>query len=143
MEQAEKQQKIQKYEVFLSTKLQPDLKKVLDERDAVYEDIAEYLKLKNQIEFMKENSSDDSPLKTLVDVGCDFYMQAKVENKDRIYIQVGLDCHVEFSLDEALMFLGRKEKQLEKKAESLTERALQIKAHIKLCLAAIQEVLDA
>ncbi|KAJ3001511.1 UNVERIFIED_CONTAM: hypothetical protein HDU68_006818 [Siphonaria sp. JEL0065] len=137
----EQKQQIDKYETFLTRKLQPDLKKVLDERDKVYEDTAD-LKLLNQIALIKDNGKNGSPLKTLVDVGCDFYMQAKVANTNLINVFVGLDCHVEFTLDEAVVFIKKKEKYLEKKAEALTDRALKIKAQIKLVLAAIQEVLE-
>ncbi|KAJ3076547.1 hypothetical protein HDU98_002539 [Podochytrium sp. JEL0797] len=137
----DKQRRIAKYEVFLSSKLQPDLKNILSERDAIYEDIAD-LKLKNHIDRINENCKDDSPFKTLVDVGCDFYMQAKVTNTQMINVLVGLDCHVEFTMDEALEFIAKKEKHLERKADALTEKALHLKAQIKLVLAAIQEVLE-
>ncbi|KAI9350810.1 hypothetical protein BDR26DRAFT_851548 [Obelidium mucronatum] len=137
-----KRKQIDKYERFLTTTLQPDLRKVLEERDAVYEETAEYLKLKNQIALIKSHSREDGSFKTMVDVGCDFYMQAKVPNANLINVLVGLDCHVEFTLDEAAIFIAKKEKHLEKKAEMMTERALKIKGHIKLVLAAIQEVLE-
>ena len=45
--------KIIKYETFLSDQLRPDLENVLQERDKLYAEIAEFLALKNSIEAIK------------------------------------------------------------------------------------------
>ncbi|KAJ3225959.1 hypothetical protein HDU81_007567 [Chytriomyces hyalinus] len=137
-----KREKVAKYESFLSERLQPDLIKVLTKRDQVYEQTSEYLKLKAHIELIQTQNMDDIPMRAMVNVGCDFFMQAEVEDTDNIFVNVGLDCHVRFTLEEALGFIDRKEKQLTKRGEVLTEEALKIKSHIKLVLAAIQEVLE-
>ncbi|KAJ3386562.1 hypothetical protein HDU84_001471 [Entophlyctis sp. JEL0112] len=150
-----KKQKILRFEEFLSDKLQPDLRAVLEDRDKVYADMAEFAKLKSMIALIADfggssfskrtgRSDLDDSYKTLVDVGCDFFMQAKVYDPalSLISILVGLDCYVEFTFDEALTFIERREKQLTTKADGLTERALELKSQVKLVLAAIQEVLE-
>eukprot|EP00038_Savillea_parva_P021464 m.34884 g.34884 ORF g.34884 m.34884 type:complete len:113 (-) comp5200_c0_seq2:354-692(-) len=46
--------KVQQYEYFLNEKLRTDLRKVLERRDAVYTDIAEYSKLATVIKTIKD-----------------------------------------------------------------------------------------
>ena len=83
--------KITKYETFLSEQLRPDLEKALQERDKIYAEIAEFLALKNSIEAIKaSNLLPGEPLKTKVDLGSNFYCEAVVSNPNRIFVAVGL-----------------------------------------------------
>ena len=61
-------EKVKKYETFLNEQLRPDLKSVLEQRDKIYEDISEYLALKNSIEAI-QSAGCPKPLKTKVDIG--------------------------------------------------------------------------
>jgi prefoldin subunit 5 len=45
-------------------------------------------------------------------------------------VKIGRDYFVELSQDEALQYIGKKEKVLSQRSERLTEQAAQIKAHI-------------
>ena len=84
-------EKITKYEAFLSDQLRPDLKALLEERDKIYSETAEFLALKNSIEAIKSSSlSPGEPLKTKVDLGCNFYCQAVVPSPGCILVSVGL-----------------------------------------------------
>ena len=51
-----------------------------------------------------------------------------------IFVQVGFGFFVEFTLDEALRFIGKKEKQLNERSDKLSSEVIKIKAHIKLVL---------
>ena len=83
--------KITKYEEFLSDQLRPDLKSLLEERDKVYLETAEFLALKSSIEAIKASKlCPGEPLKTKVDLGCNFYCQAVVPIPGRILVSVGL-----------------------------------------------------
>ena len=65
-------EKVLKFETFLNETLRPDLKSTLEERDKIYEEIAEYLSLKNSIEAIKVSDlPQGQPLKTKVDIGKD------------------------------------------------------------------------
>ena len=89
--QLEINDKVIKYETFLSDQLRPDLENALQERDKLYAEIAEFLALKNSIEAIKaSNLLPGEPLKTKVDLGSNFYCQAVVSNPNRIYVAVGL-----------------------------------------------------
>ena len=83
--------KVIKYETFLSERLRPDLKDALEERDKLYAETAEFLALKNSIEAIKASYlQPGEPLKTKVDLGSNFYCQAIVPNPGRILVEVGL-----------------------------------------------------
>ena len=52
------------------------------------------------------------PLKTKVDLGCNFYCQARVPDPTKIFVSVGLGFFVELTLDEALEFISKKDCEL-------------------------------
>ena len=88
---SQKQEKITRFESFLSDKLRPDLEGALQDRDKIYAEIAEFLALKNTIEAIKaSNLQPGEPLKTKVDLGSNFYCQAVVSDPNRIYVAIGL-----------------------------------------------------
>ncbi|KAJ2094497.1 hypothetical protein GGI09_005376, partial [Coemansia sp. S100] len=56
---------------FIADRLQPDLQQVLGLRDAIYNRMSEYLKLKTHIETIRKQGLEE--LETRVDLGSDFY----------------------------------------------------------------------
>ncbi|XP_022082503.1 protein UXT-like isoform X2 [Acanthaster planci] len=70
--------KVTEYEKFVNEVLRRDLQKVLDERDQIYEQAAHYLQLKTTIEKLQEANLSKDTLKTKIDLGCNFYVQANV-----------------------------------------------------------------
>jgi len=51
---------------------------VLDRRDAIYSDLAEYLQLKTIVEKLKgQQDNQKKEVKTLVDLGCNFLCTCK------------------------------------------------------------------
>nr|KAJ3422626.1 hypothetical protein HK105_007241 [Polyrhizophydium stewartii] len=130
---------VRRYESFVNDRLRKDLEKVLQKRDELYERVGQLLQLRNQIEVIK--SQKEPELKTMMNVGCDFFMKARIPDKSKIILQVGLDVYVEMGLDEAIDFLERKEKRLQAQTEMWTDKASEIRAHIKLVLKAIEDLL--
>ncbi|KAF9166905.1 hypothetical protein BGZ80_004206 [Entomortierella chlamydospora] len=133
------QEKIARYETFVNEGLRKDLKDTLDARDAIYDQISEYLKLAKDIEVIKDNGLTE--MKTQVDLGSNFYAQAKIPDTTYIFVNIGFGFHAQLTLDEALAFITKKEAHLQKKAEKYTEKAAQIRAHIKIVLEAMAEVM--
>ncbi|KAF9947994.1 hypothetical protein BGZ65_008383 [Modicella reniformis] len=133
------QQKITRYEKFVNEGLRKDLKEALDSRDAVYDQISDYLKLAKDIEVIKSNGLTE--MKTQVDLGSNFYVQAKIPDTKHIFVNVGFGFHAELTLDEALTFITKKEAFLQKKADMYTKKAAQIRAHIKMVLQAMAEIM--
>lgn len=131
-------QKVLQYENFINEVLKTDLQKVLDQRDSVYEKISQYLQLKNTIQSLQESGSQR--LKTDVDLGCNFYVQAEVEDASRIFVAVGYGFFVEMTHDEALRFIEKKTSQLTAFTEQLTKDASKIKANIRMVLEGLREL---
>lgn len=87
-------------------------------------------------------SNELTEMKTQVDLGSNFYVQAKIPDTKYIYVNVGFGFHSQLTLDEALAFITRKEAFLQKKAGRYTEKAAQIRAHIKIVLEAMAEIMN-
>ncbi|KAJ7317567.1 hypothetical protein JRQ81_003729 [Phrynocephalus forsythii] len=132
------QEKVLQYETFISDVLQRDLKKVLEQRDEVYEKIAQYLQLKNVIERLQETG--DKELKTQVDLGCNFYVNAEVPDTSTIFVALGYGFFVELTLPEALTFIEKKSKLLTELSEVLTRDSAKIKANIRMVLEGLREL---
>ncbi|KAJ1984521.1 hypothetical protein H4R34_000607 [Dimargaris verticillata] len=129
-----------KYEKFVEERLQPDLAGLLSERDVLYEKLSEYSKLRLNIEQLDKHGLQS--LKTQVDLGANFYIQAKVPNVEYIYVNVGYGFHLQLSHSEALAYIDKKELQLQKRTTQLTDEANRIKAQIKTVYMAVAELLQ-
>ncbi|KAG4105282.1 Prefoldin alpha-like protein [Neocallimastix lanati (nom. inval.)] len=131
---------ILKYEKFVNDTLKPKLKNELDLRDKIYDEISEYSKLNTKIEFIKENNL--KKLRTKVDLGSNFYVNAEIDDTEYIFMNIGYGFHAQLKLDEAQQYIEKKTTLLEKKAEKHSEEIAKIKSHIKLVLETIQQILD-
>ncbi|KAK7499595.1 hypothetical protein BaRGS_00009247 [Batillaria attramentaria] len=140
MEESTMEQKIYAYETFLNERLREDLRKILESRDKIYGHIAEYLQLKTVIEKLKEDGADKKQLKTKVDLGCNFYVQANVPDPSMVCVSIGYGFFVEFTLDEAVKYINKKTALLTEQTETLTRSAAEVKAHIKLVLEGLREI---
>ena len=115
---------------------------MLERRDAVYSDLADYLQLRNITEKLQEQQQgqQNEELKTLVDLGCNFYARARVSDPSHICVAVGYGFFVEFTLDEALAFIDQKTAYLTEQAQRLTAQASEISARVKLVMEALKEL---
>ncbi|XP_013417371.2 protein UXT-like [Lingula anatina] len=117
-----------------------DKKKVLDERDKIYSQMSEYLQLQTIIEKLQDTNLTEEPIRTKIDLGCNFYVQAKVPDASKIFVSVGFGFFVEFTLPEAIRFIDKKMSHLNEISAKLTHQASEIKGHIKLVLEGIREL---
>ncbi|XP_014675105.1 PREDICTED: protein UXT-like [Priapulus caudatus] len=134
------QKKVDAYEAFLNDVLKEDLRRILHQRDAIYEQTADYLQLRTVLEKTQRCHAAGEPLRTRVDVGCNCYMHAVVPDASRVCICVGLGVYVDFTFAEALAFVDRRCAHLGGAAAALTKTATQIKAHVKLVLQGLREI---
>ncbi|KAK2850929.1 hypothetical protein Q5P01_007205 [Channa striata] len=132
------EQKVLQYETFINDVLRRDLQKVLEQRDGVYEKISQYLQLKNTI--LSLQNLDSKQLKTDVDLGCNFYVQAEVDDFSRVFVAVGYGFFVEMNHNEALRFIDKKTSQLTAFTEQLTKDSAKIKANIRMVLEGLREL---
>ena len=107
--------------------------------DGLHEQISQLLELRNNVTTLQEQKQRS--LKTMVNLGGDFYVQAAVPDTRWIYVSVGLGFHAEMSLDEAVTFCTQREAALNGSVEALTDRAARLKARIKLVVGAIDELM--
>uniref|UniRef100_A0A6I8PFY1 Ubiquitously expressed prefoldin like chaperone n=1 Tax=Ornithorhynchus anatinus TaxID=9258 RepID=A0A6I8PFY1_ORNAN len=108
------------------------MRQVLTQREEIYEQLAHYLQLKNIIERLQESA--DPELHTQVDLGCNFYVSAEVQDPSRICVALGYGFFLELTLPEALRFIERKSRLLTSLSDSLTKDSAKIKANIRLVL---------
>ena len=132
-------QRILHYEEFLNERLRSDLEKVLSQRDEVCGEIAEYNQLKTTVELLI-SQGPAKPLKTMVDLGCNFYAHAKVEDPSMIFVSIGLGFHLEMKLDEAISFIDSKVSRLTDRSSQLSEQAALINGRIKLVMETLREL---
>ncbi|CAM8979953.1 hypothetical protein QQ045_001603 [Rhodiola kirilowii] len=135
-----RQEKVQRFEDFVDRRLKPDLVKAIEERDKVFEKQKVFSDLKRNIQRLEENNVTN--LKTMVNLGSEVYAQAEVPDTSRIFVDVGLGFHVEFTWSEALKFISVREEKLAKEIEDYTQLIASIKARIKLVLEGIRELLS-
>ncbi|KAI7885341.1 Prefoldin alpha-like protein [Lichtheimia hyalospora FSU 10163] len=131
---------LSKYDEFINLKLKPNLKTVLDSRDMIYSTISEYQKLKTQIQTIQDCELKE--MKTMTDIGNQFYVQAHIPDTQYIFVNVGFGLHVQFTLEEAMVFIDKNVQRLDKIADKRSAEADKIRAHIKLTLEAMNEVLQ-
>ena len=134
------EEKVRRYEAFLNDRLKKDLQKVLKSREELYADVSEYLQLKTVIEQIKVAELPKGELRTQVDLGCNFYVQAKVSDVKHVFVHVGFGFFVEFTLDEALAFIEKKVAQLRERGEMLCKESAEIKSHIRLVIEGLREL---
>lgn len=132
-------QKILQYEVFLNERLRSDLHKVLSQRERVCDEVAEYNQLLTTVKLLTERLGEKT-LKTMIDLGCNFYCHAKVENCSTIVVAVGLGFYLEMTLEEASVFIGQKVSDLTQRADKCSEQVAQINGRIKLVMETLREL---
>jgi len=133
--------KIQHYEYFLNDVLRTDLRISLERRDALYTQIAEYLELQRMLDKVISPENQTRPsIRTKVDIGCNFYVQAEVEDLSSIAVDVGCGIWVTMSPLEAKKFCEKKIAFLNKRVDALTNEELSIKAKINVVMSALKEL---
>ncbi|BES96892.1 Prefoldin subunit [Nesidiocoris tenuis] len=133
-------QKILKYETFLNDVLKEELKKIHLNQDHVTTEIAEYVQIKQLIDTVKKSNLQDDGLKTQVDIGCSFFIEAKIEDPARIHLNVGCGIWVDLSLEEAVFVINKRIQFLESQLTIYQEQSAATKAHIKMVLLGLAEL---
>jgi len=133
--------KADKLEIFVNDYLKEDLNKYDKQLQIKNNELLEYIQLKNMIETIKNDlfNDDNNSFKTKMNIGGNFFMQAKVPKTDKILVNVGLNHYVEFTMDEGLKFIEMKVNILNKQIDIIREESIKTKANIKLALMCIGE----
>ena len=148
MDESGTSKKVVEYERYLNEVLRTSLSRVLAELDKVYEEIAEYMQIKETIEKLDAagNSGGDgggeasTGMRCRVDLGCNFYANALVSDTSRVCVCIGYGFYLEMRRDEALRFIAKKCKSLNESADELKARACDINARIRFVLQGLKEL---
>ncbi|KAL6534781.1 hypothetical protein OROGR_013456 [Orobanche gracilis] len=124
------QEKVSRFEEFVDRRLKPDLVRAIAERSD----------LRRNIENLEKNTV--TSLRTLINLGSEVYMQADVPDTRRLFVDVGLGFHVEFTWSEALNFIATREEKISRQIEDYTRLIASIKAQIKMVCGGIRELLQ-
>ncbi|XP_062370403.1 protein UXT [Cinclus cinclus] len=130
-------EKTQRYEAFISDVLQRDLRRVQEQREAVFEQQAQVLQLRSALTRLQDAPA---PLHTQVDLGCNFFVNAEVPDPQRVFVALGFGFFAELTLPEALRHLERRSSLLQRLSDSLTRDGAKIRAHIRLVLEGLREL---
>lgn len=133
-------EKILRYEEFVNDVLKERLKVIHSTAERILNDLSEYIQLKNTIETIMEMDCLQEKFKTQVDIGCNFYMTGQVTDPSKIFVNVGLNHYVEFTLAEAVKVIEKRISLLKEQLKKLREHSADTKAHIKLVLNGIEEL---
>lgn len=136
--------KVTNYENFLNEVLRTDLKTTLDRRDELYNEISQYMELQTVLEKLSvtgdESEGTDTKLKTRVDIGSNFYVQAEIPSTKTITVDIGCGIWLPMMPKDVLKFCEKKLFFLNARVDHLTQQELSIKAQIKLVLEGLREI---
>lgn len=127
----------ERIESFVNNKLRSDLRHYEEFLIRTNAEIMEFMELQKFGENLNTYMLDG--FKTQVDIGGNFFMQAKVDDTNRILVNIGLKHYIEFTPEEAVKFCKMKINALEKEADVIREKSIETRAHIKLALLCLAE----
>lgn len=127
------------YESFINDTMKENLKDLEIKLQNINTEIMEFTQIKKSLGLLKENTFNCG-FKTQVDVGCNFFIEAKVEDPSVVMFNIGLHHYLEFTHDEAIKYSEARVEALEAMAEIIKEKSALTKAHIKLLLFGIGEL---
>lgn len=119
-------------EVFINDYLKEDLKHLEKYINVYNEEIMEFVQLKNTIQTMRDNLSDG--YKTQMNIGGNFFMEAKVDDLETILVDIGKGVYIPFTAEEALKFADFKIKILNNECDVLREESVKKRSEIKVAL---------
>ena len=98
-------------------RLQHNLATAVFKRGNALKSASKYQELHNTLDTIETNNLQQ--LKTMVNMGCEFYMQAEIPSTERIIVDVGCGIYVDYARQEALLFVEQREALYEGCARTL------------------------
>ncbi|KAB0792558.1 hypothetical protein PPYR_14517 [Photinus pyralis] len=131
-------EKLKSYENFIEEKLKNDLKELETALTKKSDDFKLWQELKNSLVHLKEAKDDE--LNVTFEMGLGVFIGARVEEREKVIVNIGCDCYLEMYYDEAIKYADIRMKYLTKEIEFFRQQAVHVKAHIKLVLLAMNEL---
>ncbi|CAH2226419.1 jg7672 [Pararge aegeria aegeria] len=131
---------IGKYEQYIENVLKEDLRILYLKLQKINAELTDLIQQKHALKVIVDKSVHPNGIKTQVNIGCNFFMEASVADTSKLLMNIGLNHYLEFSTDEAFKYLDARIKVFEQKSEEICNKAVETKAHIKLMLIGIGEL---
>lgn len=131
--------KVAEYEGFMD-RLKGDLRSIQSQQQAAQTKIDSHRDLVKNIQLLESEGQEE--LRTMVNLGAEFFCQAEIPDTQRLYMDIGLGFHVQFTRAEAINFCETKIKVLEEQATKWVTQASKIKANLKLVGEGIRELME-
>lgn len=133
--------KLREYSNFIDKTLHPELKKRVEAREQVEEEIAEYQELATKITALLGSAK---PLEAMVDLGHDAVFCRGValdnEKEQMLHVHVGMGFHVELTIPETIAFSEKRVGFLEKKLKKKVEASTLVARHVESSLLILEEL---
>lgn len=131
---------IAKYDHFINDVLREDLRILESKLQHINAEISDLIQQRHSLKVLTDKTMHPNGFKTQLNVGCNFFMEASVTDTSKLIINIGSNIFLEFTLPEANKYLDARIKAYEEKSEELRDKAVAVKAHIKLMLFNIDEL---
>ncbi|XP_010095401.2 protein UXT homolog, partial [Morus notabilis] len=95
-------------------------------KDKIFEQQKTFSDLRRNIDNLEKNSV--TSLGTPVNLGSEVYMQADIPDTKRIFVDIGLGFHVEFTWSETINYISQREEKLSRQTEEYTRLIASINA---------------
>ena len=126
---------MKKYEAFLDGVLRKELAERQTRRDAAAAKVVEVQKLEKHLRLIQERRL--SELDMMVNLGCEFYARAHVEDCSKVCVETCFGFFLEMTVEEALAFLPKKEAFLEELVKRHNDEVSESKSRITFFLNAL------
>ena len=133
---------LQKYEAFINDVLKEDIRKLSSRLEQINAEITDLIQQKHTLKVITDKEIHPNGFKAQVNIGCNFFMEAAVRDTSKLLMNVGLNHHLEFTVEEANKYLDVRIKAFEDMAGEVQKKAAEAKAHIKVVLIAIGDLQD-
>lgn len=129
---------VAKFERLINEIIKKNLLNGFQKLDAMEEELVNIERTEINISTM-EDLAEDNPPNTRVNIGCDFFMEARPD-ASKYLVCIGLDCYLEFTPDEAQTYLRHRASKLKKRAAEVREKNAQLRAQLTMALHCIQQI---
>ncbi|PAA52655.1 hypothetical protein BOX15_Mlig016111g1 [Macrostomum lignano] len=130
---------LDRFRTFLRNELLADLEAWLSRRNQLDRDIEQLQALHQTVATLESECSQHGFINVLGDLGCEFFVQARVavgtkqsDFKRCLCVNIGMDVHLEMSLDEAAEFASARLASVEAEREAACSKIGQIQAYAAL-----------
>mmetsp|Transcript_5338 Transcript_5338/g.7353 ORF Transcript_5338/g.7353 Transcript_5338/m.7353 type:complete len:163 (+) Transcript_5338:73-561(+) len=107
------------YDLFVQDVLRPELERQRKVYAITSQELVQYQQLKSHIQILKERQLKSQPYCAMVHFGQGFHLKGVADDVSSIFVNIGLDYHVQLTLNEADKFIQKKQQHLSRKLEKL------------------------